>query len=175
MSPPPMGPAGRPPLTRRQVLAARIAGVAGLVLIAVSFVVIAAATVGGSTVQDGETYVWRSGSELFLGNSSHLEEANCTLAAPAENRWVTIGKRPHSLFQNFETNGKWAKRFTADPIRVTCDQEVHLSSGPLLWLYPLGATPWPFLAGLVLVGYWQLRRGGRYSRIFFTTGRRSPK
>jgi len=164
---PPPGPLGRSPLTPRQVLVARVAGVVGLLAIVLSLVVVAAAFVGGSTIDDGDSYVWRSGSELFLNNSFDHHVANCTITTPAENRWVTVGKRPNSLFENFETNGKWVKRFASGPIRVTCDNEVAVSSGPLLRLYPLGATPWPFLTGLVLVCFWQVRRGGRFTQIFF--------
>jgi hypothetical protein len=50
---------------------------------------------------------------------------------------------------------------------VTCStSEVNISSGPVIQLYPIAATPWPFLAGIVLICIWRVSssRGGRAPR-----------
>lgn len=159
-----------PPMSRRQILLLRLAGVVGLLLIVLTGAGIIAAMGGGSTLASGDKYVWRSGSELFIANNSDHDLANCTLQGATDNRWVTIDHRPNSFFESFHTNGKWAKRFESGPINVTCSPpspDVSISSGPVTWLYPLAATPWPLLAGIVLVCVWRVRRGGRYSQIFF--------
>jgi hypothetical protein len=160
-------PPPRPSLSGRQILLARIAGSVGLLLIVLTGASIIAAMGGGSTVGLGDRYVWRSGSELFIANNAEHEAANCTLQGAAENRWVTIAQRPNGILENFQTNGKWAKRFQSGPINLTCDYPVAVSSGPLTWIYPVAATPWPFLAGIILVAIWYVRRGGRHTRMFF--------
>jgi hypothetical protein len=153
-------PPGRPALTRRQRILARVAGGAGMLIVIVSAIGLTGALAGGSTAGRGDTYVWRSGPAVFLNNGSDLEDASCALAGPARNRWITLHKRPNSVFENFQTNGGRVNRFESGSIRISCDHDVAISSGPIVWLYPVAATPYPFLIGLVLAAFWFIRLGG---------------
>jgi hypothetical protein len=170
---PPLGPpTAGPALNRRRRILARVAGVTGLLIIIVSAIGFAAAPAGGSTIGRGDSYVWRTGSALFLANSADHEDASCAIAGPVTSRFVTIDRRPNSVFENFETNGAWVHRTEPGPTRITCDHDVAISSGPIIALYPVAATPIPFLIGLILVGIWFVRRGGSGSRIFFGPAKR---
>jgi hypothetical protein len=166
---PPLGPpAGRPPQTKRQILGARIAGVLGLLLILLPSAILAIAPGAlGWAPESGSPYVWSSGSRLFLDNLADLRETNCTLTGPTETRQVTVDERARSIFVNFETNGVYVHRWEPGAIDVICDNGAGATTGPILWFFPLGATPWPFVIGLVLVSYWYMQRGGRRTRYFF--------
>jgi hypothetical protein len=96
----------RPPTGRRKRLFLRLIGGLGLLLILRAGISIVAAMSGGSAPDRGDTYVWRTGSELFIGNNSDHEAADCTLVGATGNRWVTVDHRPNSFFENFHTNGK---------------------------------------------------------------------
>jgi ABC-type Na+ efflux pump permease subunit len=165
---PPLGPpAGRPPMSRGQIIGARIAGVIGLLLILATGSVIAIAPGAAGSVGIDGTYVWRSGSRLFIDNISDLRATNCTLTGSTTTRQISVGKRSNSVFVNFQTNGTYVARFEPGPIKVTCDYGAGLTTGPLLWLFPLGATPLPFVLGIILIVCWHVKRGGRRTQLFF--------
>lgn len=159
-------PAAPRVISARRRLAARLAGVVGGLLMVASFGALSAALVGGSQIGSGDTYAWRTGSELFLENVSDRATANCTISGVVA-RFVTIpgtGSRPFGLFA---TNGAWVHRDQPGDEKVTCDHNVAVSSGPLLAIYPLAATPFPFLAGLLLLVAWHVGVGGRGGRWLF--------
>jgi len=160
--------AQQPPANRRTILLLRLAGGVGLLLVLLSGFALITAGFSGSALTTGQKYVWSSGSDLFLVNHSSDRAADCTLQGSAENRWITIPRRSSGVYGDLQTNGARAHRFQSGPINVTCDSsDVSVSSGPLTRLYPIAATPWPLLAGIVLICVWRVRRGGRFSRLFF--------
>jgi len=168
-------PAGRQ-LSPRRRLFARIAGVAGALLALASATAFIAAAVGGTQVGPGRPYRWTDGHSIFLDNISQRQAASCGVALGTEpsSRFVALDSAGSRAFGLLQTNGTTVDRDWTGPATVTCDHTVTLSRGPLLYLYPLAGTPFPFLAGLLLLAWWHVDTGGRGGRWLFGPRSRLP-
>ena len=140
----------------RARLALRIGGLVG-VLIMVGFLVAFGAANGSSVkVSEYEPYTWRSGSAVYLSNSLY-EPVTCTVSWPDERLDVVqledAGPRPLHV-DDFQLHGARIERSIDGPATISCDDTVTLSSGPVLWLYPLGSTFLIPTAGILLIVGW---------------------
>jgi hypothetical protein len=157
----------------RARLAFRIGGLVG-VLIMVGFLVAFGAANGSSVkVSTHPPYTWRSGSAVYLSNS-HYEPATCTVIWPDERLDVVQldDRRPRPLgVEAFELHGARIERSIDGPATISCDDTVTLSSGPVLWLYPLGSTFLIPNVGILLIAAWMYSSKRRWWSRWLTPNR----
>jgi hypothetical protein len=122
-------------------------------------VALVAAGLGLAEVSKRQPYTWRSGSAVYLSNS-HYEPVTCTVSRPDGRldvvRLDDAHPRPLGV-ESFELHGARIERSFDGPATISCDSTVTLSSGPVLWLYPLGSTFLVPVAAILLIA------GGIYS------------
>jgi hypothetical protein len=98
-------------------------------------------------------YTWHNESAIFLANS-YSSPVSCTIStSTADTRTVELAARSYTT--NLSINGVRVGRWFSGQATVSCEHTgVYLSKGPVLWLYPLGASTLIPAAGIILVAAW---------------------
>jgi hypothetical protein len=144
-------PVREPPVYRIRRLLVRGLVVASGIVVVVCAVAWIAAYQSSVKIDQGRPYVWRSGSAIFLANT-WLHDVTCTVTVDHAAPYAV--QLPHT--RDFAVRGARIARLSAEPAVVTCDDEVTVSSGPVLLLYRLaswsdalpGAVAIPLFIGL---------------------------
>jgi hypothetical protein len=98
-------------------------------------------------------YTWHNEPAIFLANS-YSSSVTCTVSTgSADTRAVTLAARSYTT--NLAINGVHINRWFTASASVTCDHSgVYLTKGPMLWLYPIGASTLIPAAGIILIAAW---------------------
>jgi hypothetical protein len=118
-------------------------------------------------VDDFQSYTWRSQSAIYLANGGFTART-CTITPPnGDARDFRILRRPSGkAISELSITGVRVDRWFTGDATVSCDNQVTLSSGPVLWLYPLAHDAAIPTVGLVLVViWWGYGRRGKARRV----------
>jgi hypothetical protein len=133
---------------------ARCAGVVGGLVLATNLVAYAAATFP-TVIDHRRSYEWRSGSSIYLANA----ERHATICEfDADGDQVTAVSLPPEV--PAKVVGARISRPVRGPVTVTCNGQVHPSSGLITYLYPAARWGEPVLlaASFLIVYGWQVGR-----------------
>jgi hypothetical protein len=115
-----------------------------------------------------DPYTWRSGSAIYLASIEYKPVSCMVSPRNGQTRSVRIDSAyPKWAYLNvLAINGVRFERWFSGEATVTCDARASLSSGPVLWLYPLGYTAVvPIVAIALVVVWWKFgRRKARQTR-----------
>ncbi len=143
----------------------RIAGrvvlvICGLIIIANVALWVATHT-SSEKIDANRTHALRLGSVVLLADPS-TRDVHCT---------VTGGGVPEMMLvpasSGFPVMGRLAGEVDAGPFLVTCDGQVTVASGPVVFLYPLTSLFWFAVLISLVIGWFRWRR----TRSFATVNR----
>jgi hypothetical protein len=110
------------------------------------------------------SYTWAGASSIYLANT-HYEPVTCTVTparGDARDFRIRDARPRYWKLSELAINGTRLSRWFSGTAVVTCGDPVAITSGPLLWLYPVSYTPIPALVAIALLVIWW--RFGRVRR-----------
>lgn len=144
-------PARRP--SRRALVGIRVGAILGFLIMAGFLVSWLAANVSSVKIDYNQPYTWRSGSAIYLSNL-HPRPVTCTVLGPDGRQDVVELPEDRWQYSVMQLHGARLDRTFDGAATISCDRSVTVSSGPVLWLYPIASTFVVPLVGIVLVAAW---------------------
>jgi hypothetical protein len=148
-------------LRRGERWTARVLLVVGGALAATALLALLAGLTAGTPLAADDAYEWASGSAVYLSNTHYREVACSVTPQSASPRTVTLESSFSSwnVLYRLALHGAQVDRYFPGTAAVSCDRDVVVDSGPVLWLLPMAYTPWPGVAGLLMLAGWGVLTG----------------